>query len=868
VRASHIEATLERAVRRTRKLLKKCAASTLRIFQDRFSHLYSWKGFMGRYASGIFFIASTLACIFLAGCGSSNPTQVVNNPVPNSVSLAPAPDVSLEVGKIQGFIPTARNLRNQVLTERFTFESSNPAVLTIASNGTACAGTWNSLTVPQVCTPGPTGVAQVTATARGVTSPPVTVYVHQHITNIVIQKVPGQPGTLSNACLSKGAPAGPESQVYEAMAFNGGTDITSTVGLFTWQAVNPNFAKLSAPPANAPLNRQIVKAGDPGSTAFFASVSGINSQPVQFTTCPVQSISLSAVGNPGKSFVVNTGTSTTLNASVTDSIGMTLTAVPLTWTSSNPISVSASGSNTGTVFGSVGTASASAIGASVVIASCTPPSCNGGLKPSLPIYPQDAVSFTVNSNNAPANPTVYATTTACSTTNPTNAACEATIVPITKSSSSSAFSAGSPVALQSSPNSIIFDPKGTNAFLGVDSSNFGQSGVMVFNGSSISASTAAAGKVLAVSPDGTLAVVSDTSDTPNQVFVFNNSTRTAASFLIDGVSAAAFSPDSLKAYIVAGSTLFVYSKVDAIHSIGLGATANDVAFFPQGAFAFLAGGSSSAVTVRHTCDNSLADTVGTTATPSMLRALPDAATILALEPPLIEYISAGHPSNGTWEGCAPGITDSITSTFNLGQGNFTARQFLISSNGATGYIMADTPGPNPAPLPSIIKFDIPTQASSLISLANGATPLSASLSPTGNLLFVGASDGDVHVIDTTDNEDIQQVTFDFPQHTLCFGPGSPSTRVPQSQLSISAASQNGSTTTYSYTLISGVPLKVGQTIVISGMSDGANNGTFTITALGTGTFSVENASGVTDSGQNGTGIVPITCNPDLVAVKP
>ena len=823
---------------------------------------------MGRYASGIIFLTATLACIFLAGCGSSNPTQVVNNPTPNSVSLSPGPNASLEVGKTQAFTPTARNLRNEVIAARFTFQSSNPAVLTIASNGTACAGTWNSLTAPQVCTPGPTGVAQVTATARGVTSPPVTVYVHQHITNVVIQKVPGQPGTLSNSCLSKGAPSGPESQLYEAMAFNGGTDITSTVGPFAWQAINTSVAKVSAPPANAPLNQQKVQAGDPGSTPFFASVSGINSQPVQFTTCPVQSISLSAVGNPAKSFVVNTGTSTTLDATVIDSIGMTLTGVPLTWTSSNPVSVTATGSNTGRVFGSVGTASASAVGASAVIASCTPPSCNGGIKPTLPIYPHDAITFTVNSNNAPANPTVYATTTACATANPTNATCEAALVPITRSSTTSTFSAGSPVSLPSSPNSIIFDPKGTNAFLGVDSSNFGQSGVMVFSGTSVSASAAAAGKVLAVSADGTLAIVSDTKDLPNQVFVFNNSSKTAASFLINGATAAAFSPDSLKAYIVAGSNLYIYSKVDAIHSIGLAAPANDVAFFPQGAFGFLAGGSASAVTVRHTCDNTLADTIATSATPMMIRPLPDAATLLALEPPVVEYVSVAPPPSPGWEGCAPGITDSLTSTFNLGQGNFTARQFLISADGAKGYILGDTPGPNPAPLPSIIKFDIPTQASSLISLAGGAAPLSASLSPTGNLLFVGASDGQVHVIDTTENSDIQQVTFDFPQHTLCFGPGSPSTRVPQSQLSISAATQNGSTTTYSYTLISGVPLQAGQTVVISDMSDGSNNGTFVITTLGAGTFTVQNSSGVTDSAQNGTGIVPITCNPDLVAVKP
>src|ERR1041385_8793413 len=272
---------------------------------------------MGRFASciGLINIISIiLGCIFFAGCGTSSTTRVVNNPVPAVVALTPGPDVSIEVGKTQVFIATARTATNSILLEPFTFESSNPAVVTIASKGTACAGTWNSLTAPQVCSPGPTGSAQVTATAQGVTSAPVTIYVHQHITNIVIQKVPNQPPTLSTSCLSKGAPTGPESQIYEAFAFSGSTDVTASVGRFNWQAVDTNFAKLTDPPVGSALNQQIVSANDPGSTPIFASVSGLNSQPAQFTTCPVQAISIAAIGNLSKSFLVNTGTTTTLNA--------------------------------------------------------------------------------------------------------------------------------------------------------------------------------------------------------------------------------------------------------------------------------------------------------------------------------------------------------------------------------------------------------------------------------------------------------------------------------------------------------------------------------------------------------------------------
>ena len=49
---------------------------------------------------------------------------------------------------------------------------------------------------------------------------------------------------------------------------------------------------------------------------------------------------------------------------------------------------------------------------------------------------------------------------------------------------------------------------------------------------------------------------------------------------------------------------------------------------------------------------------------------------------------------------------------------------------------------------------------------------------TLDLLFVGADDAAVHVIDTASFADIQQITFPFPQNALCFGPGTPSTAPP------------------------------------------------------------------------------------------
>jgi len=71
---------------------------------------------------------------------------------------------------------------------------------------------------------------------------------------------------------------------------------------------------------------------------------------------------------------------------------------------------------------------------------------------------------------------------------------------------------------------------------------------------------------------------------------------------------------------------------------------------------------------------------------------------------------------------------------------------------------------------------------------------------------------------------------------------------------ITAASQSGGNTTYSYTITSGPPLATGGLMGITGMVASGNNGTFVITALGSGTFTVVNGSGVTASAQTGTGI--------------
>jgi hypothetical protein len=755
---------------------------------------------MGR--SGSVRFAVLVFVLFLLGVsvtacgGGGNALKSIPDEVPALITLSPATNSSMDVGATQIFTATASNRNDQLISEVFSYQSSNPAVVTVANTGTVCAGTWDSVTAPTTCTPGPVGIAQITATAKGVSSPPTLVYVHEHITSVRISVIPALTNPPpSQPCYSKG-----QSLAFQATAYNGVgsnlTDITSTVGQFTWEAATASVAGLT--PITRTSSGQTIQneaqalANVPGTTNLYANVSGVNSAPYNFVTCAVKSISLYVPGTSKTSFVVSTGASTTIYATVLDTLDKTITQVPLTWNSSNRSSVTVSASSS-TLYGGVGQANAPLIGASAVTASCTPPSCNIGFSPTLPIYPAGVISFVVAGNpSGTATYSIYVTSTGTGvdpiTNQPWSCAtvqgCSTRIIPITGSSTGT-NTIGVAGTLNSTPNSFLFDPGGTAAYLGVDSGRLGTRGLMVVSGTSNSLTqhTTAPGKVLAVSPSGQMVIVSDTVDTPNQVYVFNASTGSVAATLnIAGATAAAFSPDNLKAFIVAGNLLYIYSALDALQTVPLSppSTANDVAFLPVGAFALIAGSTPDSVTPYTTCTGLPAPQVVTTpGTPSMLRPLPDGAQVLAMDSPGIDYLDVSTTSTG----CPPTISSSYAGTVNLGQGSFVPAQFIISPDGLTAYILTQNSG-------VVLVFSIANKTTSAIALTGNATALQAALTPDGKFLYVGAEDvpppptatspaalGSVHVLDTANGTDIQQITFpptssQEPQ-PFCIGPGNP-----------------------------------------------------------------------------------------------
>ncbi len=721
--------------------------------------------------------AGTFLVLFLAaglsGCSSGGGVAVVTYPIPANVMLTPATTASMDVGATLTFTAQPQDNGNNNLTQPVSYFSSNSAVVTIAANGIACAGTWDSISSPQVCTPGPVGVAQITGSAQGVSSPPTTVYVHQHIDSISISPLPTQSNPVV-PCVTKG-----RTFEYAASAFSRGSDITSTVGRFNWNTVNASVVTLDSTATGLFQNQVQATAGVPGISTTFATVGNSVSVPFDFVTCPVQSVTLSVNGNNSNPVILPQGSSQIITATVTDSLGNVITGAPLTWSSSEPTSVSVTA---GTVSQSTtsGTASATAAGGSSVIASCTPPNCNIGFQPSLPIYPQSAVGIVVTptaGSTTAASATLFVTSSDCQSTT----ACFTTLIPVTPP----ANTLGSEITLPATPDSLIFSPDGTNAFMGTDLGELGTRGLMEYTASAtapaVTQNTGVVGKILSISPDSNNLIVSDIADSNStpRAFVFDATTNSITSIqLPSGTTsvAADFSPDSLKAFIVASSggasTLYVYSKVDALQTIPLTAGTSDVAFLPSGNFGYIASSAIPQLSLVPTCDNPpsstppLVETSATTAPPLIIRPLVD-GKMLTVEQSGIELFTPTiggtgcafpRPYPGTADLIAGNLTVSNTSSFfNLGQGNFIPRQLIISGDGSTAYILANDANNNP--LGVILVFNILNHTSSAISLAGSAIPLRAALTSDGTVLYVGASDGTVHEVSTVAGGDFQQISF-------------------------------------------------------------------------------------------------------------
>lgn len=663
-----------------------------------------------------------LLSIGLAGCGGGS--NKGNPNVATSITLAPS-IISIDQGGTFQLTAIVTNSAGQPIIQNVTYTSSAASVATVSSGGTStgvvCGGSWDSLTTPVVCTPGTPGTATITATV-GSLSATTTVYVHQHITSITISPSSVNCDHQTSATLMT------------ASAFSSGTDITSTVGPFTWTSNDTNVVTV-IPNTALPnlLNLGTATAVNSGQTTLFASVAGTNSTPTTFVTCPVVMISAHVTGSAATSFSVAVGATQSLTGNVVDSTGQSVTA-NLTWTSSSPPTASVTGSGTT----GVATATGVAAGTASITASCTPPNCNNGLN--SPVYSNPVAATVTGTLGAQ---TVYATSSqlnvACSTAS--SGTCSSVVpIPVGTTTPGTAIA----VPANEIPNSLVFNAAGGTAYLG------SPQGIIVLNASSNTVTgtvTNAVGKVLAVSPNGTLVIASNPGV---NVTVFNTSNNTVQTLNITNATAAAFTPDSFKAYIVSGSTLYVFSPNFTLRTVALAGTANDVDFLSNGGFGYLAGGGSG-VTVRATCDNSQQDAIATAATPTFVRKVPATLQMAAVDSPNLEIITAA-PTNPPPPSCPPTLTDALT-TVNTGVA-FTPNALIITPDGTRALITSN--------LAEVTEVNLGTNAVTHIPLSGGAHAFTGGVTLDSNVLYVGCSDGAVHSVDLRIPADSVTIPISFP----------------------------------------------------------------------------------------------------------
>jgi hypothetical protein len=214
----------------------------------------------------------------------------------------------------------------------------------------------------------------------------------------------------------------------------------------------------------------------------------------------------------------------------------------------------------------------------------------------------------------------------------------------------------------------------------------------------------------------------------------------------------------LKAFLVAGSTMYVYSPSQATKTITLPAAETAVSSYVNGSLIYLAG--PSGVTMRNACDTTYGQaTAFSGGHPTLFRAIADGVRAIGVESPGIDVFDVqvqaptpaalNSPSTTT---CPFTATPTGSNFVNLGQGTFTPLKLLIAPDYSRAYILASNLG-------SVFVVDLGVNAVSAIPLTGNPVPLDASLTPDGTLIYVGANDGSVHVVSTVSGGDLEQITF-------------------------------------------------------------------------------------------------------------
>ena len=467
----------------------------------------------------------------------------------NTVSLAGGTTgVSLSYGQIgQAGAVSATNCKGTtVSTGSPLYGSSNINLADInPTTGAICAGTWNRLSqggIPDftICTPPPAGgTTQITATIGGISSNPVTVYVHPAISSITIPdptscaEQNGNPVYLATG-----------TQVFDS---SGNLIDPSLVGTVTYTAVTPSIVTINnttATSATAAPNGTAI-ANQPGATVITAGIlaSKVTSSAGYFYTCPPKSIDLTL--NGATSGVIQAGSPQNLAAAITDTGNQLITGLALDYTSTQPREIAVS---------STGAVSSTFPGVATVTAICQPGTCNpapinkiGTFGTGLPVVSNGIGVTSPGTSN-----------TLLWTASPDSQF----FTPFDLSLGT----VGSPVRLPYVPNSMVLDQLGTSLYFG------SYRELMIYSATTNALTkedTSVPGVVLAVSPDSTTVVIND--QLRQVIYLYTASS--GGNISIGGLATTAtFSPDGKNVYIAGPTALYVHNSTTGWSTYSLAST--------------------------------------------------------------------------------------------------------------------------------------------------------------------------------------------------------------------------------------------------------------------------------------------------------
>jgi hypothetical protein len=457
------------------------------------------------------------------------------------------------------------------------------------TTGRLCAGTWNRNSgggIPDFtyCTPtNKSGIAYVTASADGVTSNPLPIFVHPVVTSIVLggpsSNCTTDPTTaccplattgavtakpyLANSCISQGSTAQLVARVYAGTGANQ-TNISCLAGHLQLSAQGETSTTTISQVVSIDQNG-VATANQPGSVLISANIANAASSAGFFSTCPPASITLTTPGSTANPVVVNQNNPQPIVATAFDTNGVPLTGLSLEFVSTTPSTIPAGSTVTPPL---AGAASISAV--------CQPPSCNPSSYNQIGLLGngKPVTSNSVNISVPGTNSTVlYMASTQSQY-----------MVQIDFTTSV----LGQPFLLPYVPNSMVISNDGFNIYMGSSTA------LMVVNAvntlSIARTDPTSPGTVLAVSPNGDTIVLSDP---VHQVISLQSSTGGVISTYGGVATHAEFAPDSQTVYITAGNQLLVYSAntgwTNIVPATSAGTPVTDVAITVPAVGAYFAG---------------------------------------------------------------------------------------------------------------------------------------------------------------------------------------------------------------------------------------------------------------------------------------